>query len=239
VWATFAICAAVAWRLHRANFMSSQSTLALVDVLADETVRIGLRASDDAVRAQAALTRAILDEVARFHPADRRVAALHEQLGDELARLAQLARVPPPGGAVHERPLDVVVVDDEPATLHAIGIAIRGSGYSCRTATSADDALARHSQRRADIVISDWSMPGMSGLQLCRALKSRDPRLYFLLVTAHEDAGSLEGVRGCVDDFLPKPVDFDELAARLGAAERLVRAVRIAEHVTNALRAGL
>jgi DNA-binding response OmpR family regulator len=56
-------------------------------------------------------------------------------------------------------------------------------------------------------------------------------------MTAHEDAGSLEGVRGCVDDFLPKPVDIDELAVRLRAASRLVRAVQLVDQVRYALRA--
>jgi CheY-like chemotaxis protein len=217
--------------------MSSQSTLTLVDALADEAARIGLHASDDALRAQVALTRALLDEVGRLHPSDRRVAPLHEQLGEELSRLAELARVPAPGDADPDPPLDVLVVDDEPATLYAIAIAVRDSGCSCRTAVSAEDAISNYRQRPAAIVISDWNMPGMSGLDLCRTLKSGDPRLYFLLVTAHADARFLEGVRACVDDFLPKPVDLDELSVRLGAATRLLRAVQVVARVRDALRA--
>jgi CheY-like chemotaxis protein len=227
----------MALRLHGAGSMSSQSTLTLVDALAEEAARIGGHAPDDAVRAQAALARAILDEVGRFHPSDRRVAALHEQLGEELSRLAELAQVPVASDVGRRPTLDVLVVDDEPATLSAMAIAVRDNGCSCRTALSADDALSMYAERRADIVISDWNMPGMSGLDLCRLLKSRDPRVYFLLVTAHEDARFLEGVRGCVDDFLPKPVDMDELAIRLGAAGRLLRAVQIVERVRDSIRA--
>jgi CheY-like chemotaxis protein len=217
--------------------MSSQSTLTLVDALADLAARIGLHSSDEAIRAQAALTRTLLDEVGRFHPSDRRVATLHEQLGEELSRLAELARVPTPGEADPQSPLDVLVVDDEPATLYAMAIAVRDNGYACRTAVSGNDAIVRYGGRPAAIVVSDWNMPGMSGLDLCRALKSRDSRLYFLLVTAHEGARFLEGVRDCVDDFLPKPVDLDDLAIRLAAATRLVRAVQVVERVRDALRA--
>lgn len=217
--------------------MSSQSTLTLVDALAEEATHIGLSSAEDALRAQAALARAILDEVGRFHPSDRRVAALHEQLGEELSRLAELAQVPAPSDADLEAPLDVLVVDDEPAALHAIATVVRENGYTCRTAVSAEDALSRYSQRPAAIVISDWNMPGMSGLDLCCALKARDPRLYVLLVTAHEDVRFLEGVRGGVDDFLPKPVDIDELTSRLGAARRLVRAVQVVERVRETLHA--
>jgi CheY-like chemotaxis protein len=217
--------------------MSRQSTLTLVDALAAEAVRIRRHASNDALRAQAALTRSILDEVNRFHPSERLVAALHEQLGEELSRLAELAHVSAPDHVHAEPSLDVLVVDDETATLDAIANVVRDSGYSCRTATSAEDAIDRHGQRPAAIVISDWSMPGMTGLHLCRALKADDPCVYFLLMTAHDDARSLEGVRGCVDDFLPKPIDIDDLKSRLRAASRLVRALRVVEQVRDALRA--
>jgi CheY-like chemotaxis protein len=215
----------------------SQSALTLVDALAEEATRIGLHASDDALRAQAALTRSILDEVGRRHPSERVVAALHEQLSEELSRLADLARVPAWDDASAEAPLDVLVVDDDSAALHAIAMFVCDSGYACRTAVSADDAIDKFLQRPAAIVVSDWSMPGMSGLDLSRTLKACDPNMYFVLMTAHEDARSLEGMRGSVDDFLSKPVDIDDLAVRLRAASRLVRAVRVVERVRDALRA--
>ncbi len=217
--------------------MSSQSTLTLVDALAEDATRIGVHASDDALRAQAALTRAILDEVGRFHPSDRRVTALHEQLGEELSRLAALAHASTPDEPNPDAPLGVLVVDDEAATLQAMAAIVRQNGYSCRTAESAEDAIRSYTQAPPAIVISDWSMPGMSGLELCRVLKASDPHVYVLLVTAHEDARSLEGIRKSVDDFLAKPVNMDELAARLAAAQRLIRAVRVVEQVSKSLRA--
>jgi CheY-like chemotaxis protein len=215
----------------------TQSTLTLVDALAEEAASIGLRSSDDALRAQAALTRSILDEVGRRHPSERVVAALHEQLGEELSRLAALARVPAWDDANAEPPLDVLVVDDDEASLHAIAMFVCDSGYACRTAVSADEATDKYLQRPADVVISDWSMPGTSGLDLSRTLKAFDPHVYFVLMTAHEDARLLEGVRGSVDDYLSKPVDLDDLAVRLRAASRLVRAVRVVERVREALHA--
>jgi CheY-like chemotaxis protein len=217
--------------------MSSQSTFTLVDALAEAATRIARYTADDALRAQAALTRAIVDELGRHHPSERLVAALHEQLSEELSRLAELVPVPFVHGPDTESPLDVLVVDDEPASLDAIASVVRDGGYSCRTAGSAEDAIGKHRERSAAIVISDWNMPGMSGLHLCRTLKSCDPHVYFLLVSAHEDARLLEGVRGCVDDYLPKPVDIDDLVTRLHAASRLVRALRVVERVKDALRA--
>src|SRR5262249_42094741 len=149
-------------RLHLVRVVS-QSALTLVDALAEEATHIGLRASDDALRAQAALTRSILDEVGRRHPSERVVAALHEQLGEELTRLADLARVPAWDDASAEAPLDVLVVDDD-ATMHAIAMFVCDSGYACRTAVSAEEAVDKFLQRPAAIVVSDWALPGMSGL---------------------------------------------------------------------------
>jgi CheY-like chemotaxis protein len=219
--------------------MSSQSTLTLIDALTEQAAGVGAGADDDVLRTQAALVRAILDEVGRFHPSDPRVAALHEQLGEELFRLVAVAPLtaagegaPDPDAAV-----DVLLVDDDPATLHASSLVVSGQGYPCRTAASAAEALGEYARRPAAIVISDWSMPGMSGLDLCRTLKLRDPHVYFLLVTAHEEARLLEGVRGGIDDFLLKPIDIDDLAKRLRAAHQLVRAVRVIQGVRDALRA--
>jgi DNA-binding response OmpR family regulator len=127
-------------------------------------------------------------------------------------------------------------VDDDSAALNAVARIARDAGYTCRTAASGEEAIAQQTHSRADILISDLNMPEMSGLELCRTLKAQDPRLYVLLVTAQEDARSLEGVRGGVDDFLPKPVDIGELVIRLGAAERLVRALHVVERVRDALR---
>ena len=78
--------------------------------------------------------------------------------------------------------------------------------------------------RRPDVVISDWMMPGLTGLQLCRNI--RDYALgrytYFIMVTSqggHEEI--LEGMSAGADDYLLKPLDSDDLQARLIAAARV------------------
>jgi CheY-like chemotaxis protein len=215
----------------------TESALTLVDALAEAAGRIGASAPDDALRSQAAFVRALVDEVGRHHPADQRVTDLHEQLGEELSRLAQLA----PGGpsatdrAGGDQPVDVLVVDDDDGALKAEATVVRELGYPCRAVTSAEEALREYKERPAAIVLSDWSMPGQSGLELCAALKGLDPHVYFILTTAFEMAKEHEGVKG-VDYFLPKPVDLDELSIRLRAADRLVRALRVVEGVRDRLR---
>lgn len=182
----------------------------------------------EAVRAQAAFVRALVDEVDRSHPGDRRVVALHEQLGDELALLARLvqqatlAQIP-----ADTLPIDVLAVDDEEESLRAAAAVLRTLGYPCRVARDAEEALREFERKPAAIVLSDWSMPGMNGVDLCALLKKRDPAPYVILASAfHENAVLLDGVRGGADDFVRKPMDLDELEVRLVAATRLIRAVR-------------
>ncbi len=82
-------------------------------------------------------------------------------------------------------------------------------------------------QRRADVVISDWQMPGMNGPTLCRRTRAAtevgSPYTYFILVTGlHDREHLLEGMAAGADDFQRKPVDLDELEARLVSASRVV-----------------
>jgi CheY-like chemotaxis protein len=218
--------------------MLVQPALTLVDALAEEASRVGASAPNNALRSQAALVRALVDEVGRHHPSDARVADLHEQLGEELSRLADLAPGGPSAGdrASARQAVDVLVVDDDDGMLKAEASIVRDLGYPCRAAAGAEEALQEYKARPAAIVLSDWNMPGLSGLELCAAVKALDPHVYVILVTAHESARLFEGVRGGVDDFLPKPIDVNELSVRLRAAERLVRAVRVVDSVKKRLR---
>lgn len=75
------------------------------------------------------------------------------------------------------------------------------------------------------LIISDWNMPGLDGLSLCKLVRDSpgQPYTYFMLVTANsEKRNYLKAMAGGVDDFIAKPVDPDELAARLNVAERIL-----------------
>ena len=208
--------------------MPTRSALTLVDA----AVAKGAACTDplqpgDPLRAQAAFARALIDEVERLHPEDRDLAPLREQLGEELARLAQLVKGGAPAESAAEAGMvDVLVVDDDDDARRAAVWALESLGYSCRSACDAEEGLAEYDRRPAAIVLSDWCMPGMSGLDLCAALKQRAPRPYVILATAfHENARLLDGARGGADDFLRKPIDLDELEACLFAGARLVHAI--------------
>jgi CheY-like chemotaxis protein len=215
--------------------MPTHPALSVVEALADAARSIGMAASDGPLRAQAAFVRALVDEVARHHPSEPHVAALHDQLGEELTRMADLVPSIPRRDLEADDDVSVLVVDDDLAALRAMSSVVTDFGLEHRLAADANEALAALEARPASIVVTDWSMPGMSGLELCRTLKRRDHHVYTILVTAHDDVRSLQDVRGWVDDYLPKPVDLDELAQRLRAAVRLVRAMRTARSLQRRL----
>lgn len=124
-------------------------------------------------------------------------------------------------------PLQVLVVDDDPVTRTGIAKAVRALGHVCREAPDGERAWGMLEERRADVVISDWRMPGMSGPALCRRTRATaeegGPYTYFILVTGlHDREHLLEGMAAGADDFQKKPVDLDELEARLVSAARVV-----------------
>jgi len=208
--------------------MPTRSALTVTNTVAEATQRAGTPVLGGPLGEQAAFVRALVDEVDRHHPEDRGVVPLREQLSDELLRLGGMIE----GALSHEeipgqgRAIDVLVVDDDDDARRASEAVLRSLGYRCRTAPSGEEALREFEREPAAIVVSDWSMPGMSGLELCVAMKRREPRPYMILATGFSDnARLLDGVRGGADDFLRKPLDLDELEARLLSARRLICAV--------------
>ena len=125
---------------------------------------------------------------------------------------------PFPGGGHH-----VLVVDDSNAQRRILSMQLSRWGYRVTEAGSGEQALALCQQTAFDIVLSDWMMPGMSGLDLCRAFRAL-PRIgygYFILLTSKSEKTEIaDGLEQ--DDFLTKPVSPDELRARLRAGERII-----------------
>jgi two-component system chemotaxis response regulator CheY len=123
------------------------------------------------------------------------------------------------------KPIQVMVVEDEAALRDATVDLIRRLGYACRGAVDGLDALRQQDAEPADIVLTDWRMPGMDGIALCRALKERTPAPYVIMTTALDEPSRLiDAIREGADEFLRKPIAPDELEVRLMAGVRLVRA---------------
>lgn len=131
-------------------------------------------------------------------------------------------RVVVPGNAVMRR---VLVVDDSAAQRLMLATGLKKWGYRALQAASAEEALGILAMEEVDLVLSDWLMPGMSGVEFCAALRRSKPEnyIYFILLTSKTDKADVaEGLGVGADDFLSKPVDPGELRARIKAGERLL-----------------
>lgn len=119
----------------------------------------------------------------------------------------------------------VLVVDDSQLQLKIVGLVLARWGFEVLTATSGPEALRICAETPPDLVLSDWMMPGMDGLELCRRFRALDRETYgyFILLTSKSEKGDVaQGLDAGADDFLTKPVDNHELRARINAGERLL-----------------
>ena len=136
------------------------------------------------------------------------------------AQIHHLGETPSARSAVR-----VLIVDDSKAQRRVLGVYLSRWGYLVTEASSAEQALELCRDVAFDIVLSDWVMPGLSGLEFCRAFRDlpRDGYGYFILLTSKSDKTEVaDGLDGGADDFLSKPVNPDELRARMRAGERIL-----------------
>ena len=119
----------------------------------------------------------------------------------------------------------VLIAEDDRDALDLLDNALQHFGFEVTRATDGIEALAAIRSGQFQLVISDWEMPGMSGLELCREVRScvSSSYTYFILLTARLGTLNLiEGLRAGADEFLTKPVDPEELEMRLNVAERIL-----------------
>ncbi len=132
---------------------------------------------------------------------------------------------PAPAGGFRA-PLNVLVVDDEQDCRDGLQAAVRSLGHSCSVARNGAEAWEMYAATRPDVILSDWKMPGLDGLQLCQKIRAEDSArsyTHFIFVTGNGDkAHFIHGMRAGADDYIAKPVDLDELEARLAVAGRIV-----------------
>jgi sigma-B regulation protein RsbU (phosphoserine phosphatase) len=119
----------------------------------------------------------------------------------------------------------VLVVDDSKAQRKILQMQLSRWGYDVTEAASGDEAMVLCMAQDFDIVLSDWMMPGMSGLEFCKAFRGlpREGYGYFILLTSKSEKTEIaDGLETGADDFLTKPVSADELRARLRAGQRIL-----------------
>lgn len=120
--------------------------------------------------------------------------------------------------------MKVLVADDDPGSLLVARAAVERSGHECLAAADGDQAWAMYLEHRPDVVVTDWMMPGMDGLALCRAIRDRELDLYTYIVLLTSQGSRddvLAGLESGADDYVTKPLDPFVLHARLLVARRI------------------
>ncbi len=118
----------------------------------------------------------------------------------------------------------ILIIDDDPTTRLLLQRNLERQGYVVKIANDGQEGVALAQELRPALVICDWMMPEKDGLEVCRILKS-DPTLsttFFVLLTARTDVEDrVQGLDAGADEFLTKPIDANELQARVRAGLRL------------------
>ncbi len=133
------------------------------------------------------------------------------------------------------RPPRVLVVEDEQALLMLLAYNLEAEGYAVERVERGDEAELRLLESPPDLVILDWMLPGVSGLEICRRLRQRDEtrNLPVIMLTARgEESERVRGLSVGADDYVVKPFSTPELMARVRALLRRARPERVAARLS-------
>ena len=148
---------------------------------------------------------------------------------NELAR-KEIVRNPLPGGMPR-----ILVVEDEPALGMLLAYNLEAEGFAVDRVERGDQVDVHLSESMPDLIILDWMLPGVSGLEICRRLRAREATrtLPVIMLTARgEEAERVRGLSVGADDYVVKPFSVPELMARVRALLRRARPERIANRLS-------
>ncbi|MBJ3776853.1 phosphate regulon transcriptional regulator PhoB [Acuticoccus mangrovi] len=131
----------------------------------------------------------------------------------------------------------VMIVEDEEPLVLLLRYNLEADGYAVETCTRGDEAELRLLEELPDVLVLDWMLPGLSGIELCRRLRSRpqSEHLPIVMLTARgEETERIRGLATGADDYVVKPFSTPELMARIRAILRRSKP----EVVSSMLRAG-
>ena len=130
-----------------------------------------------------------------------------------------------------ERPT-ILIVEDEPAQREVLAYNLAAEGFALSQAETGDEALLLIDELEPDVVILDWMLPGVSGIEICRQMKTnpRTRAIPVIMLTARsEEADRVRGLETGADDYVLKPYSVKELIARVRTQLRRVRPASVGQ----------
>lgn len=128
----------------------------------------------------------------------------------------------------------VMVVEDEPAQREVLAYNIRAEGFDVVTAEAGDEALLVVRETPPDVIVLDWMLPQVSGIEVCRQLKmnTATAKIPVIMLSARsEEMDKVRGLETGADDYITKPYSVAELLARLRTQLRRVRPSTVGERL--------
>jgi two-component system OmpR family response regulator len=121
-------------------------------------------------------------------------------------------------------PQRILVVDDEPSIVDAVATALRYEGYDVEEAATGRDALEAVTRREPDLIVLDWMLPDIAGIEVGKRLRARGFKSAVLFLTAKDATeNKVEALRAGGDDYVTKPFSLAEVVARVEAILRRTR----------------
>lgn len=119
--------------------------------------------------------------------------------------------------------MQILIAEDDAVSRLLLQKAVERLGHDCVVAADGLEAWSAYEQGAVDVIISDWMMPELDGLEFCRRIRANETGYtYFILLTANKDRKDhLLGMSAGADDYLTKPLDAHDLQLRLVAAQRV------------------
>lgn len=122
--------------------------------------------------------------------------------------------------------MKIIAVEDDPVAQAVLEEILTSLGHEVIHAGDGEEAWLLLKQHQCRVVVADWNMPRLNGLELCKRIRSHpDDYIYFILLTSAEASAKHrdDAMRSEVDDFLSKPVDREDIKMRLHVAQRILQ----------------
>src|ERR1035437_5131897 len=127
----------------------------------------------------------------------------------------------------------ILIIDDEPQITRVLRAALTAQGFDVRTANDPEEGLLVFKEWPPDLVVTDLMMPGLSGVEVCRAIRTQSAIPVLVLSVREHKRAKVEALDAGADDYVTKPFGIQELLARVRAHLR-----RAPERTTSAIAAG-